>query len=420
MASPYLAAVVPFLGGTLYVLQKCYLATTRPLRLLELSSRAPLCSQILEMLDGPFSKVATTRPDGRIQRRIRLNQLHRVIEDTQRPIYLFFCAKRWLSLVLDLIVAGIATLVVAIAVSMRGRIDAGFVSVALVNIMGLSQSMRSLVLAWTDMGTALGSLLRIRQFEKDLLQGCNTTAQNEKNMPEAGRITSSGRLGNVKVNQEGSTELNERDGYAVEFCNADVLSLNDFSLAIPMGAKVAIHGGSESDRSAILLSLARLHAVNAGVLRVNGHDIYGLDQDAFGRLLTIITPDAPIVPEKTIKEHVDPFGQASDTVIIGSLRRVGLWDGLLRDASLNDLLPSSIFSKEQRQLLALAQALLRPARILVLQEVPGYGDSASTASVQSVIRDEFGSFTIIEVAEKPSRFTQYDREIMLGKGITSC
>lgn len=137
------------------------------------------------------------------------------------------------------------------------------------------------------------------------------------------------------MNQEGLTELNERDGYAVEFCNVDVLSLNDFSLAIPTGAKVAIHGGSESDMSAILLSLARLHAVNAGILRVNGHDIYGLDQDALGRLLTIITPDAPIVPEKTIKEHVDPFGQASDTGIIGSLRRVGLWDGLL---SLNDLL----------------------------------------------------------------------------------
>lgn len=171
--------MLPFLSGALYIIQKYYLATTRPLHLLELSSRALLCSTIIEKLDGPLlsSKIATT------YRMQHLSRINRLIEDTQRPVYLFFCDKRWLSLVLDLMVAGIAGLVVVTAVSMRDSIDAGFVSVALVNIMSLSQSMRSLVLAWTDMGSALGSLFRVKQFEKDLLQGRNGKTEDDKTEP---------------------------------------------------------------------------------------------------------------------------------------------------------------------------------------------------------------------------------------------
>ncbi|XP_044715562.1 ABC transporter domain-containing protein [Hirsutella rhossiliensis] len=55
VALPYFAAVIPLMAGVLYFLQRFYLRTSRQLRLLELESKAPLYSHVLETIDGMIS-----------------------------------------------------------------------------------------------------------------------------------------------------------------------------------------------------------------------------------------------------------------------------------------------------------------------------------------------------------------------------
>jgi ATP-binding cassette subfamily C (CFTR/MRP) protein 1 len=43
---------------------------------------------------------------------------------SQKPFYLLFCVQRWLNLVLDLVVAAIVVIVVAVAVRTEGSVDA--------------------------------------------------------------------------------------------------------------------------------------------------------------------------------------------------------------------------------------------------------------------------------------------------------
>jgi len=65
------------------------------------------------------------------------------LDRSQRPFYLLFAVRRWLTLVLDLVVAGVAVLLAALVVALCGKLSAGYVGVALPNIILFRCSCRS-------------------------------------------------------------------------------------------------------------------------------------------------------------------------------------------------------------------------------------------------------------------------------------
>lgn len=162
VASPYLAAVIPFIGALLYFLQRFYLRTSRQLRLLELESKAPVTSHVIETMRGTMS-IRAYGWEGKY-----MKKLERLLADCQKPFYLLLCIQRWLNVVLGLVVAVLAVLLTAVAVTVRGNsASAGFVGVALVNMMGLSQTLAALIVQWTNLETSLGAISRIKSFTED-------------------------------------------------------------------------------------------------------------------------------------------------------------------------------------------------------------------------------------------------------------
>jgi ABC-type multidrug transport system fused ATPase/permease subunit len=110
VSSPYIAISYPFLLVIFWFIQKVYLRTSSQIRLLELAAKGPLFTQFLETVDG----LVTIRALG-WQRKINRQQ-HQLIENSQRPFYLLLTIQRWLTLALDLLVAGMAVLLVVLAV----------------------------------------------------------------------------------------------------------------------------------------------------------------------------------------------------------------------------------------------------------------------------------------------------------------
>ncbi|TGO90668.1 hypothetical protein BPOR_0055g00110 [Botrytis porri] len=70
----------------------------------------------------------------------------RTSSSLQKPYYLLYCIQRWLNLVLDLIIAGIAILLITFATQMRGTTSAGTLGIALLE-------------------TAIGAVARVKSFE---------------------------------------------------------------------------------------------------------------------------------------------------------------------------------------------------------------------------------------------------------------
>lgn len=161
VAAPFAAISFPIVGITVYFIQKFYLRTSRQLRFLDLEAKSPLYTQFNEILEG----LATIRAFG-WQTSVE-DKAKALLDRSQRPFYLLFAAQRWLTLVLDLVVAGVATLLIVLVVALKGKLSAGYVGVALLNVVLFSQSIKMLITFWTQLETHIGSVARIKNFTTD-------------------------------------------------------------------------------------------------------------------------------------------------------------------------------------------------------------------------------------------------------------
>jgi ATP-binding cassette, subfamily C (CFTR/MRP), member 1 len=157
--SSYMAVTIPFVVLAFYLLQKIYLLTSRQLRFLDLEARSPVYTHFLECLEG----LLTIRAFGWTQAAQEIEIKH--LDISQRPYYLMYCLQRWLSLVLDLMVAAVGIVVVALAVRVPSTSSAAAIGIALNNVLGFNQSLRVLVESWTQLETSLGAIARLKNLE---------------------------------------------------------------------------------------------------------------------------------------------------------------------------------------------------------------------------------------------------------------
>jgi ABC-type multidrug transport system fused ATPase/permease subunit len=158
ISAPYFAAVLPFVLFLTYILQKFYLRTSRQIRVMDLEAKAPLSSNFLETLND----LATIRAFGWTTKMEKRNIA--LIDASQKPFYLLFCIQRWLALVVDLSVVALAVILVSLIVRFRHSTDAGFIGVALVNIMTFNTTLSVVTQHWTAIETSLGAISRIKAF----------------------------------------------------------------------------------------------------------------------------------------------------------------------------------------------------------------------------------------------------------------
>ncbi|GFF54141.1 metal resistance protein YCF1 [Aspergillus udagawae] len=395
VASKYIGIALPALLGVFYLVQKFYLRTARQLRLLDIEAKAPLFSRFLEVLSG----LVTIRAFGWQDEFERRNR--QAFDISQKPFYLLFCVQRWLNLVLDLVVAAIAVIVVAIAVRTKGSVDAGFLGIALVNIVQFSISIKTLLSNWTQLEISIGAVARIRSFAKD------TTSEEEGHLqddalpsvppswPEKGHI----EFRNVTATYDGSTQM----------------VIKNLNLTIQHGEKIGLCGRSGGGKSSLVSALFRLLHVSQGTITVDGIDISTIPRETLYTRLVCVT-QSPHLLSGTIRENIDPFGTASDPAIEQVLKEVKLWDSVESLGGIGVSLTDDHFSVGQKQLLCLARAMVRAGSILILDEVTASVDWETDQLVQKIIREHFAERTIITIAHRITTILDADRVAVISEG----
>lgn len=217
IGSGYVAAAIPLCFLALAVIQFYYLRTSRQLRLLDIEAKAPLFSQFLETLNG----IACVRAYGWTHNYMHRN--HEALNASQKPFYLLWCIQRWLTLVLDLLNAGIAILLVGVATNVENGSSA-FLGVALFNVIALSSSLQTLITEWTQVETALGAIRRIKSYV--------ATTEDENLPTERGEVPEDWP-------QHGTIQF---DNISASYQNSAEPVLRDVSFSIKGGEKVAICG----------------------------------------------------------------------------------------------------------------------------------------------------------------------------------
>lgn len=220
ISSKWIGIALPALMAVFYLIQKFYLRTARQLRLLDIEAKAPLFSTFMELIAG----LTTIRAFG-WQTEFD-NRNREVFDRSQKPFYLLYCVQRWLNLVLDLVVAAVAVMVVTIGVQTQGQVDAGFMGIALVNIVQLSISIKAFLSNWTQLEISIGAVSRIRSFVLDAPSTDSDEPETSLSpgWPERGHI----EFQNVTAKYEGSPQP----------------VIRSLDLSISPGEKIALCGPS--------------------------------------------------------------------------------------------------------------------------------------------------------------------------------
>ncbi|KAM3458315.1 hypothetical protein MY3296_000521 [Beauveria thailandica] len=427
IVQPFIIMTLPFTIVAVYLIQKVYLTTSRQLRAIDLEARALVNSSFLETLGG----VATIRAFGWQQAFSRDNA--QKLDLSLRPDYMLTCVQRWLDLVLDLIVPGLAICIIGLGVVLKGTTTGGQVGLALNVVLQANRYILRLVSAWTRLETSLGAISRVREFEQRVLpeEEPGQYSQPPTGWPAHGAVD----FANVSASY-----------------NDSMLALDGVNLTIAPGTKVGVVGRTGSGKSSLLLTLLRLVELRGpGKVYVDGLDICDLSRNAMRARFITVPQDPVLVKTDTVRRNLDIAAtDLSEEDMVRALQRVGLWQVLLtrRDrgtcsesssvmlddgtrkqsplahsveadgveqlpcdesvsvpaSAILDLTMDSVpLSRGQEQLFSLARALLMRrtrGRVVLLDEATSSVDAETDGRMQRIIREEFGEYTVITVAHR--------------------
>ncbi|OJJ78094.1 hypothetical protein ASPBRDRAFT_50885 [Aspergillus brasiliensis CBS 101740] len=394
IVSKYLAVAVPVLLVSLVILQKYYLRTSRQVRLLDLEAKAPLYTHFSETAYG----ITTLRAFGMEQ--WFQEKMHMLLNNSQRPFYMLYCIQQWLTLVMGLIVAALAVIIVAMTTSLADQYNGAAVGVALSLVLTFNNTLSSTLRSWTSLETSIGAVSRIQQFVQD-----------------TPRETNNHLVGSLVPRALGCSQFTiEFENVTAGYGQASPAVLKHISLTINPGEKIAICGASGSGKTSIVMSLLRMSEIQSGRISIGGCNISELEEQSIHSAINVI-PQDPFLLSGTVRFNLDPFQMATDERIASALRKVGLWSRINVEGGLDMGMTSiSTWSVGEKQLLALARALVVPRPILVLDEATSSVDRETEALMQEIIEQDFRQQTVIAVVHRFAYIDGFDRVALLKDG----
>ncbi len=200
---------------------------------------------------------------------------------------------------------------------------------------------------------------------------------------------------------------------------ADRSILDNFSITIKGGEKVAFVGPSGAGKSTVTKLLLRLHNVNTGEILIDGQNVDEVTQESLRRAIGFV-PQESILFHRTLRENI-MYGKPDATVeeLIEASKRAHAHEFITRLPQGYDTYVGERgvkLSGGERQRVAIARAILKNAPILVLDEATSSLDSESEHLIQEALETLMEGKTVIVIAHRLSTIMKMDRIIVMEHG----
>ncbi|TLD31308.1 hypothetical protein PspLS_01702 [Pyricularia sp. CBS 133598] len=347
---------------------------------------AVLDGAVLASFSESLGGAATIRAFGREHH--YTDRLKSTLDATNAAYILSLAAHRWLSLRLDNLGNALSLTTGVLVVTNSFSVDPAITGLVLSYSLSLVGIIQITVRYLADVDSAMSSTERLYQYATSLSSEAplETRVVTRSSWPETGDLFF--------------------DGVSVRYRPDLPLALEGFSLHIPGGQRLAIVGRTGAGKSTILSTLFRLTEPTAGRILLDGIEISTLGLHKLRSHLAII-PQDPTLFRGTVRSNLDPSETQTDDELNSVLHRARVAPALTLDTPVAE--EGSNLSVGQRQLLALARALLRTeARVVLVDEATSAVDGATDRRVQEVLMGLSGK-TVVAIAHRLRTVLAYDR-----------
>uniref|UniRef100_A0A8B9G014 ABC-type glutathione-S-conjugate transporter n=1 Tax=Amazona collaria TaxID=241587 RepID=A0A8B9G014_9PSIT len=385
VATPRAAMAIVPLTLLYAAFQHYYVVTSCQLRRIEAASRSPIYSHISETFQG--SSVIRAYKD---QERFILKS-NFLVDENQRICFPGAVADRWLATNLELLGNGIVLFAALFAAMGRTYLSPGTAGFSISYALQITGVLNWMVRSWTEIENNIVSVERVREYLR---------------APKEAPWTLNDKLQGQVWLTEGRIEFRN---YSLRYRPNLELALKRVNLTISGQEKIGITGRTGAGKSTLAVGLLRLVEAAEGVILIDGLDIAQLGLHDLRSKITVI-PQDPVLFSGSLRMNLDPLNQYTDADIWTALELTQLKSFV---ADLPDQLEYKCtdqgenLSTGQKQLVCLARALLRKAKILILDEATAAVDLETDLQIQSTLRTQFKDSTVLTIAHRIKTIMDY-------------
>lgn len=331
------------------------------------------------------------------------------VDQMNSAYYLTFSNQRWLSVRLDAIGNMLVFTTGILVVTSRFNVSPSVSGLILSYILSIVQLIQFTVRQLAEMENAMNATERIHYYGNQL----------EQEAPlHLGDVASSWpQKGEIVFNE---VQMRYRDGLP--------LVLQGLNMTVAGGERIGIVGRTGAGKSSIMSALFRLVELSGGSISIDGINIASVGLKDLRTRLAII-PQDPTLFRGTVRSNLDPFHEHTDLELWSALRQSNLVEGEAEaeagaDSSAHGRIHLDAvveeeglnFSLGQRQLMALARALVRGSQIIVCDEATSSVDMDTDQKIQKTIATGFRGKTLLCIAHRLKTIINYDRICVMDQG----
>ncbi|XP_061856985.1 ATP-binding cassette sub-family C member 2 [Colius striatus] len=393
LATPFFTLVIIPLGIFYYFVLRFYISTSRQLRRLDSVTRSPIYSHFGETVSG-LSVIRAYKHQGRF-----LQHNESTMDINQKSVYSWIISNRWLAIRLEFVGSLVVFFSALLAVISKDTLEGGIVGLSVSSALNVTQTLNWLVRASSELETNIVAVERVHEYMKVKNEAPWVT---EKRPPQGWPSKGEIKFVDYKVRYRPELEL----------------VLHGITCSIESTEKVGVVGRTGAGKSSLTNCLFRVLEAAGGTIIIDNVDIATIGLHDLRQKLTII-PQDPVLFTGTLRMNLDPFDQYPDEEIwrVLELSHLKTYVQNLPERLLHLVSEGGEnLSTGQRQLVCLARALLRKAKILILDEATAAVDLETDHLIQSTIRSAFADCTVLTIAHRLHTIMDSNRVMVLHAG----
>ena len=280
-------------------------------------------------------------------------------------------------------------------------------------------------------GISIGSIQAMLQYSKKFTRPINMIANQYSSILTA--LAGAERIFEIMDSadevDEGTREVEISDikGH-IEFKNiefgyvADEPVLKGLNLSVHPGQKIAIVGATGSGKTTVVNLLTRFYELDGGEITVDGVNITEIPKSTLRRAIAIVLQDTVLFSD-TIRNNIKyghPEATDEEMRAAAATAKADRFIERLPDGYDTVLAESgSNLSQGQRQLLAIARAVLADPKILILDEATSNVDTRTEMHIQQAMVNLMKNRTSLIIAHRLSTIRDADMIVVIRDGVVA-